>query len=98
MCGALFENLVIGEFIKQRFNAGQPAELYFLRDNIGHEVDLLFETPIGMQTVEIKSGMSFDAEDYRAFSWHSLMDRPAPRSTDSTDGTKKPSSPDGFRA
>jgi predicted AAA+ superfamily ATPase len=78
MCGALFENLVIGEFIKQRFNAGQPAELYFLRDNIGHEVDLLFETPIGMQTVEIKSGMSFDAEDYRAFSWHSLMDRPAP--------------------
>lgn len=71
MRGALFENLVIGEFVKQRFNAGQPAELYFWRDNLGHEIDLLFETPDGLQAVEIKSGMTF-ASDWPAAvqRWH----------------------------
>lgn len=59
MRGALFETMVIGEFIKQRFNAGQPAELYFWRDNVGHEVDLLFEAEGKLQAVEIKSGMTF---------------------------------------
>lgn len=62
MRGALFENFVIGEFIKQRFNAGQPAELYFWRDNVGHEVDLLFEAKGKLQAVEIKSGMSFSPD------------------------------------
>ncbi|MDP2195614.1 MAG: ATP-binding protein [Rhodocyclaceae bacterium] len=60
--GALFETLVIGEFIKQRHNVGQPAELYFWRDNIGHEIDLLFETGDRLQPVEIKSGMTFAAD------------------------------------
>lgn len=72
MRGALFENLVIGEFVKQRFNAGQPAELYFWRDNVGHEVDLLFAAADGLQAVEIKSGMSF-APDWpaAALRWNS---------------------------
>jgi len=62
MRGALFETMVIGEFIKQRHNAGQPAELYFWRDNIGHEVDLLFETGDKLQPVEIKSGATFSSD------------------------------------
>ncbi|MBK7003435.1 MAG: ATP-binding protein [Rhodoferax sp.] len=57
--GALFETYVVSECIKQRFNAGQSADLYFWRDSAGHEVDLLFETPQGMQAVEIKSGSTF---------------------------------------
>lgn len=63
MRGALFETFVIGEFIKQRHNAGQPAELYFWRDNIGHEIDLLFESGDRLQPIEIKSGMTF------SYSW-----------------------------
>jgi len=59
MRGALFETFVVGEFIKQRHNAGQPAELYFWRDNIGHEIDLLFEAEGRLQPIEIKSGMTF---------------------------------------
>ena len=50
---------MLGEFIKRRFNAGQPADLYFWRDSVGHEVDLLYETPQGLQAVEIKSGATF---------------------------------------
>jgi uncharacterized protein len=57
--GALFETLVVSEFVKQRYNAAQPADLYFWRDNVGHEVDLLFEDGQGLQAVEIKSGATF---------------------------------------
>ena len=57
--GALFETLVLGEFVKQRYNAGRPAGLYFWRDNTGNEVDLVFETSAGLQPVEIKSGATF---------------------------------------
>ncbi len=57
--GALFETLVVAEFVKQCFNAGQPADLYFWRDNVGHEVDMLFEAGVRLQAVEIKSGATF---------------------------------------
>jgi hypothetical protein len=60
--GALFETYVASELIKQRFNAAQSADLYFWRDSAGHEVDLLFETPQGMQAVEIKSGSTFASD------------------------------------
>jgi predicted AAA+ superfamily ATPase len=63
--GALFETWVVSEVIKWRFNAGRPAELYFWRDNVGHEIDLLLETPEGVQAIEIKSGATF-ASDWPA--------------------------------
>jgi len=60
--GALFETLVVSEFIKSRWNAGQPADLYFWRDSAGHEVDVLWETDQGLQAVEIKSGATFASD------------------------------------
>ncbi len=62
MRGPLFETWVVSELIKQRFNAGQPAELYFWRDNAGHEVDVVFETRSKLQAIEIKSGATFVAD------------------------------------
>jgi hypothetical protein len=60
--GALFETYVVSEFTKLRFNAGQPANLYYWRDSAGHEVDLLYETQQGLQAVEIKSGSTFASD------------------------------------
>ena len=60
--GALFETYIISELMKQRFNAGRPADLFFWRDNVGHEVDVLYETPQGLQAVEIKSGSTFASD------------------------------------
>ena len=60
--GALFETWVVSEMIKRRFNTGQPADLYFWRDSAGHEVDVVFETPAGLQPVEIKSGSTYAAD------------------------------------
>ena len=60
--GALFETYVVSAFFKQRFNAGQGADLFSGRDNAGHEVDLLIDTPQGMQAVEIKAGSTFASD------------------------------------
>jgi uncharacterized protein len=62
MRGALFETLVVSEFVKQRFNAGQAANLFFWRDSKGLEVDLMFETAAGLQAIEIKSGETFASD------------------------------------
>jgi len=64
--GALFETLVVGEFFKARFHAGQPGDLYFWRDNGGNEADLLFEKEGRLQTVEIKSGATVTSDYIRA--------------------------------
>ncbi|NDE74058.1 MAG: ATP-binding protein, partial [Betaproteobacteria bacterium] len=60
--GALFENLVISELLKQRFNQGLPSNLYFWRNNTGDEVDLLIEQGDFLVPVEIKSGQTFNAD------------------------------------
>jgi len=60
--GALFETYVVSELVKRNFNAGRPADLYFWRDNVGHEVDVLYETPQGLQAIEIKSGSTFASD------------------------------------
>lgn len=60
--GALFETWVVSELIKQRFNTGQPADLYFWRDSSGNEIDVVYETADGLQPVEIKSGSTFAAD------------------------------------
>lgn len=56
--GALFENLVVTEFLKGKFNGGQQADLYFWRDSKGLEVDLLVDDGINLKPVEIKSGQT----------------------------------------
>ena len=61
--GGLFENMVVIEALKQRFNAGETAELYFIRDSQGLEADLLFRK--NNQTlipVEIKGGMTWNKD------------------------------------
>lgn len=75
--GALFETWVVSELVKQRLNAGQRAELFFWRDNTGHEVDVVYETPQGLQGMEIKSGSTFASDWPKALNkWSGLATQP----------------------
>jgi len=56
--GALFENMVVVEFLKNRFNSGKMNNLFFWRDNVGTEIDLLIENSESLIPVEIKSGQT----------------------------------------
>lgn len=60
--GNLFENLVIVEALKERFNRGKEGNLYFFRDQKGFEVDLLLAEGGKIQPFEIKSAQTYVAE------------------------------------
>nr|WP_168199348.1 DUF4143 domain-containing protein [Pedobacter aquae] len=57
--GAIFENLVVLEFIKNRFNKGKLPNLYFYRDKSQHEIDLIEEKGLQLHAYEIKSAKAF---------------------------------------
>lgn len=61
--GALFENLVLSECLKQRAASGLGRSMYYWRDNKGVEVDLVLELQKKDLPVEIKAGKTF-APDY----------------------------------
>jgi len=56
--GALFESLLIAEWLKHRFNRAQPANAYFWRNHVGDEIDLLLDQGGYLQPVELKSGQT----------------------------------------
>ncbi len=64
--GALFETLVVSDYVKRAFHIGQPADLYFWRDSTGHEVDLLLEQGGKLQAMEIKSGATLAPDWFQA--------------------------------
>ena len=71
--GALFETLIVAEFLKARYNNGFPSNLYFWRDNVGLEVDLLIEEADGLRPVEIKSGATVTDELFKGLrKWQTL--------------------------
>jgi predicted AAA+ superfamily ATPase len=62
--GALFETMVVNEFLKSRCNTGLREPLYFWRDNIGTEVDLILERGTEIAAVEIKSGITVASDAF----------------------------------
>jgi hypothetical protein len=71
--GALFENLVVTEFLKARLNGGLPVDLYFWRESRGLEVDLLIEHGEELRPVEVKAGQTIAADYFSSLSrWSRL--------------------------
>ena len=74
MRGALFETYVVIEHLKERYNQGQAADIYFWRDSNGLEADLVYETAEleegqsiqKLQAVEIKSGATVTSDYVKA--------------------------------
>lgn len=61
--GPLFENMVVVEILKHRFNRGLRSNLSFFRDTRGLECDILYEHGNGIGAIEIKAGATM-ASDY----------------------------------
>jgi predicted AAA+ superfamily ATPase len=65
LLGSLFENLVVMEALKARFNQGESAQMYFFRDATGNEVDLLIPSGRKLRAVEAKAGATVNADYFR---------------------------------
>ena len=59
--GQLFENLVILELIKSRWNQGLEHRLYFYRDSQQNEVDIIFRRANDLIPIEVKSAQTFSS-------------------------------------
>ncbi len=57
--GSLFENLVLLELVKLQYNKGKDADLFYFRDNHGHEVDIIFKNHNSLIPIEVKSTATF---------------------------------------
>lgn len=63
--GALFEGMVLSEILKKRFNTGRLDNLYYFRDNIGNEVDLICDHGVEIDALEIKSGQTIASDFFK---------------------------------
>ena len=57
---SIFENWAITEIKKNNLNAGLNDGMYYFRDNVGNEVDLITERDENPLAIEIKSASKFD--------------------------------------
>jgi uncharacterized protein len=69
MKGALFENMVLSELRKYRFNHSHTNDLFFWRDNSGIEIDCIVDNPSNPVAVEIKSGETVHADFFKNLNW-----------------------------
>ena len=73
--GALFENFVIAEVAKAYFHHRRQPPLFFWRDRIGHEVDLLIEEGGALYPMEMKSGATAGGDMLDALLWWRRLSR-----------------------
>ena len=65
--GGLFENLVVSEVLKARYNRGRRSNLHFYRDHTGNEVDLLYQIAQHVLPIEVKSGQTVARDAFKGF-------------------------------
>jgi predicted AAA+ superfamily ATPase len=71
--GALFENLIVSELLKERLNAGADDNLYFWRDKTGHEIDLLADEVGNLQIFELKSAETISSDFFSGLDYFSKV-------------------------
>ncbi|MBQ7997186.1 MAG: ATP-binding protein [Paludibacteraceae bacterium] len=61
MRGAIFENMIVMECLKHRYNQGKEGNVFFYRDSNQNEVDILVKEGGVLYAIEVKSAMTYQA-------------------------------------
>jgi uncharacterized protein len=67
--GALFENMMVIEFLKERFNKGQLDNLFYWRDKTGNEVDVLKDNNASLTAIELKAGETIAQDAFKGLNY-----------------------------
>lgn len=59
MRGAIFENMIVMEVLKHRYNHGLQNGVYFYRDSNQNEIDILLKQEGEITAIEVKSSMTY---------------------------------------
>ncbi len=71
--GALFENMIVSDILKTRFNKAKTNNLYFWRDSVGNEIDVLLDNGLTITPIEIKSGQTVTKGYFKGLNyWNKL--------------------------
>jgi predicted AAA+ superfamily ATPase len=71
--GPLFENLIVSELLKERFNVGASDNLYYWRDKTGNEVDVLIDAAGKLTAVELKAGETISSDFFKGLNYFSSL-------------------------
>ncbi len=67
--GFLFENWIISELLKNRFNKAQRSNLFYFRDSTGNEIDVLLDHGSTQTPIEIKSAETLNDSFFKNLSY-----------------------------
>ncbi len=73
--GALFENMIVSELLKERFNTGSADNLYYWRDKTGNEVDILIDKAGKLSVMELKAGETVSADFFKGIDFFSSLNK-----------------------
>ena len=67
--GNIFENLVVSEMTKNSINNASRSKFYFWRDKTQNEVDLIVETGLKLNAIEIKSSKTINTKYFKGLGY-----------------------------
>lgn len=71
--GSIFESFIINEFLKQNYNQAQVPNIYFWRNKIGKEIDILIEGPNKLIPIEVKSGQTITNDYFKNLNYYNNL-------------------------
>ncbi len=71
--GALFENMLVSEFMKQYANLGLLPGIYYWRDKTGHEIDVIIDVEGKLFPIVIKSGKTINNDFFKNLKYWSKL-------------------------
>ena len=75
--GNIFENFIVSEYLKKKNNTGEEIELYFWRDQKGHEIDLIEDRSSYLFPIEIKLSETFNKQFIKNIEYLNKLQAPA---------------------
>ncbi len=72
--GALYENFVINELMKNCYNKRVQPSFHYFRDSNGNEVDLVIEQSNFTYAIEIKSAKTINDSFFKGLTYYSSLD------------------------
>lgn len=67
--GALFENFVVSEYVKLNYHQNLLRDIWFWKDAVGHEVDLIWQDDELLNLVEIKASETIMSDMFKGFEY-----------------------------
>lgn len=73
--GHIFETWVVSELLKGRMNRGLKENIYFWRDNVGHEIDCIVDQGDKLLPLEVKAGKTVTNDFFKGLHYYAELSK-----------------------